>query len=164
MPFCLSLLYLCFVFVFLLSLKPSMVLRNACAPTATRVFSFSFFGEDVAFFEYFCTITVISFVWKVRRMFPPFRVVFSYLVTAGRVFDIRFYVIVQSIHQSTVCVLLHFVDFVFLWRCRSLSSILLHYRFLFVQDKNGEYIVRFPPGRVFLPCDHELFFFTSVYI
>ena len=50
-----------FAFTEAVSLR-SMVLQNACAPTATRVFSFSFFGEGVVFFEHFCIITVISFV------------------------------------------------------------------------------------------------------
>ena len=93
MPCCLSLvlrLFFCFVFVFFISLKPRpfvqafFVLRYACTPTATRSYltnvcvlffvflSFFFlFLWRCGFSEYFCTITVLLFVWRVRRTFLP---------------------------------------------------------------------------------------------
>ena len=97
----------CFVFVFLLSLKPwsfvqsFFVLRYACVPTATRgcltavcvffvfvAYFFCFFG-DVAFSE--CSISVplpfsscMESTWNVS----PFGMLFFYLVTTGWIFCI----------------------------------------------------------------------------
>ena len=61
----------------------SIVLRCASAPIATRV-SFSFFGDaafSIFFASLFLCIESTSYVLS-------FRMVFFYLVTTGRVFDI----------------------------------------------------------------------------
>ena len=116
--------FVSFVFVVLLSLKPwafiqpFFFLRYACASTGTRsylttnclrpffvffcsaFFCFCFFSleKDVAFPQYFCTITVFLFAWRTSRVFPlAFRVVFVYLVTAGWIFGVSS--CVNSINQ-----------------------------------------------------------------
>ena len=78
----------------------SIVLRYAGAPIATRVFFFFFL--DVAFSEYVLYHFRFLFVWRVRRTFFSFRMVFFHLVTTGWIFDISLpgYVRVQSINQS----------------------------------------------------------------
>ena len=50
------------------------IIRNMRTVTAVLYSVFvSFFGGggDVAFSEYFCTVTAFLFVWKVRRTFFP---------------------------------------------------------------------------------------------
>ena len=88
----------CFVYILLLSLKPSsfvqsfFVLRYACAPTATRNYlttvSVFLFSLEVSLFPiFFCTNTVFSLYEEyVVRFFLPD--VFVYLVTTGWIFDI----------------------------------------------------------------------------
>ncbi|CAN0368143.1 unnamed protein product, partial [Ascophyllum nodosum] len=58
---------------------------------------FCFFG-NVAYSEYFCTITVFSLYRRVRRTFSPFWMVFFYRVTTDWIFDVS-HVRIQSINQ-----------------------------------------------------------------
>ena len=64
----------CFFVVILLSLKPRpfvqslSVLRYACGPTCFFLFFLSF--GDVAFSEYFCTITAFSLYGEYVARFP----------------------------------------------------------------------------------------------
>ena len=110
-----------FVFVFLLSLKPrpfvqslrsSICMRpqphavtlnkSLCPFLFVSLRSFFFFFGDVAFSEYFCTITVYSSLSMESRSYVfPFRMMFFYLVTTGWILDISaYYVRIQSINQS----------------------------------------------------------------
>ena len=83
-----------FVFVYMLSLKPRpfvqkfFVLRYACVPTATRVLPFFSFRGDVAFSEYFRTITVFSLYEEYAARFPLPDASF-YLEATGWVFDLN---------------------------------------------------------------------------
>ena len=107
----------CFVFVFLLSLKPRFlvqsffVLRYECAPTATRsyltrsesffvffVFFVCFFSGDVAFCEYF-TISVLSLYKESTRTSYGFFPCFSTLWPRAGLLTSA-YVIIQAINQS----------------------------------------------------------------
>ena len=96
----------CFVFVFMLSLKPRPFVQSsfntyAGAPIiATSVFFFwggggsfcLFVFGDVSFSEYFLYHCRFLFEWKVRRtFFPSDRMVFFYLVTTGWIFYISLF-------------------------------------------------------------------------
>ena len=87
--------YVCFVlrrFVFVVvlyafteaaGLGPIVLHSSICmhpdSHTCFSVFSSFLILEDVTFSEYFCTITIFIFVWRVRRPFCPFRCCFSTL-------------------------------------------------------------------------------------
>ena len=111
----LSLFCFCFFFVLvsMLPLKPPPFVRSffdmhACAPTATLSClttgcALFLFLRRRRFFRVFLYHCCFLFVWRVcRTLFPPFWVVFFYLVTAGLIFYFSAYVRIQSINQTSI--------------------------------------------------------------
>ena len=122
-----TLVLFCFVFVFLLSLKPLpfvqmfFVLRYSCAPTATRSYL-----TIVCVFFCFC-FYFFFFLWRCRffrilLLYPtllfslinsmestsyvfPFRMVFFYLVTTGWIFHISIIICGNSFNQSIIIII-----------------------------------------------------------
>ena len=100
----------CFVFVFILSLKPRPFIQSPFDMQAPRYphvflsffFSFCSFG-DVPFSEYFLYHCRFLFVWRIRHKFFPFELpMFFYLVTTGCIFYISFCERIQSTNQSNI--------------------------------------------------------------
>ena len=79
------------------------VLRCACVPTATRVFSFFpfflFFSDMSLFSSIFVRLPFSLSMERARRTFSPSGQCFFYLVTTGWIFDISL-ICENSINQS----------------------------------------------------------------